>query len=508
MNAFASELAQAEPIDAPEPLPLRRALPAAEPFPLSALGPVLEGAARAIMDQVQCPDAIAAQSVLGAASLAVQAHADVVIPATGHSRPLSLFLVTVAASGERKSAADGEALAPVYEREEVLRDRYAREKPGYDNGKAAWEDARKKALGKAKGDYAAARAALDAIGFAPVAPLAPMLLAREPTLSGLHKLYGEAGPSLGLFNDEAGGFLGGHGMNDDNRLQMGSGLSELWDGKAINRVRVGDGASILPGRRLAAHLMVQPGVADRLLSNVELSQQGLLSRMLVAAPPSLAGTRMQRAADPGSKVALAAYRARLGELLAAKVQMHDGGLQPLRLTLDYQAALIWSGFADEIERLLGPGGALEPVRGFANKLPEHAARLAGILELVADSCAELIGPRSMEQGIALARFYVGEALRLFHAGSIPAAVVQAEQLLTWLHQVWEQPLVAISHVYQRGPNAIRTKEKARAAIEVLEEHGWLVRLKGGASIDGKRHRDVWRVHPALSQVSQLSQGTL
>lgn len=503
MSAFASALGRAEPIDTPEPLPLRRALPPAEAFPLSALGSVLGGAARGIMDLVQCPDAIAAQSVLGAASLAAQAHADVVIPATGHAKPLSLFLVTVAASGERKSAADGEALGAIHDREEVLREYHARARPRYENQKIAWEDARKKVLGRCKGDYAAACAALDALGPAPVPPLAPMLLVREPTLGGLHKLFGESGPSLGLFSDEAGSFLGGHGMSDDNRLQMGAGLSELWDGKAISRVRVGDGASILPGRRLAAHLMVQPGVADRLLSNVELTQQGLLSRMLVAAPPSLAGTRMQRPNDPASATALRTYTSRLGDMLAAKATMHDGGLQPRRLELDYCARGTWSAFTDETERALGPGGALEPVRGFANKLPEHAARLAGVLELVANGEAELIGPRSMEKGIALARFYMSEALRLFHAGAVPPAVMQAEQLLSWLHIGWGQPLVGIAHVYQLGPNGIRTKERARAAIEVLEQHGWLMRVEDGATIDGKRHRDVWRVHPPLSQVSQL-----
>jgi hypothetical protein len=34
---------------------------------------------------------------------------------------------------------------------------------------------------------------------------------------------------------------------------------------------------------------------------------------------------------------------------------------------------------------IGPNGALEPVRGLANKLPEHAARLAAILALVDES---------------------------------------------------------------------------------------------------------------------------
>ena len=503
MSRFATLLEAAEPVFAPEPLLLRRALPPAEPFPLVALGPVLEGAARAIMDRVQCPDAIAAQSVLGAASLAAQAHADVIIPATGHARPLSLFLVTVAASGERKSAADGEALAPLHRREEALRDQYARARSRHDNAKAAWDEARKRALSKSKGDYAAGRDALEQIGPPPVPPSAPMLLVREPTLGGLHKLFGEGEPSLGLFSDEAGGFLGGHGMSEENRLHMAAGLSELWDGASIRRVRVGDGATILPGRRLAAHLMVQPGVADRLLSNVELGQQGLLSRMLVAAPASLAGTRLQHAADPRSRSVLDAYGRRLSDLLELEAPKNNGCLQPRRLELDGRAADLWRAFTDDTERQIGPGGMLEPVRGFANKLAEHAARLAGVIQLVETPQASGIGGEAMEHGITLARFYAGEALRLFHTGAIPPEVAQAELLLNWLHAGWGKPFVGISHVYQRGPALIRTKAKARAPIDILVEHGWLHPVTDGVEIDGKRHRDAWRVMPALSQVSRL-----
>ncbi|MBF0819946.1 DUF3987 domain-containing protein, partial [Streptococcus acidominimus] len=64
----------------PERLPLFPPLPPAAPYPLDALGPILGEAASAIARKVQAPAAIAAQSVLAAASLAVQAHADVRMP--------------------------------------------------------------------------------------------------------------------------------------------------------------------------------------------------------------------------------------------------------------------------------------------------------------------------------------------------------------------------------------------------------------------------------------------
>src|SRR6202043_81345 len=72
------------------PLPLFPPLAEPEPFPTAALGATLSRAAKAIASKVQVPPAMAAQSVLAAASLAACAHADVMLP-YGQARPLSLF---------------------------------------------------------------------------------------------------------------------------------------------------------------------------------------------------------------------------------------------------------------------------------------------------------------------------------------------------------------------------------------------------------------------------------
>lgn len=63
-----------------------------------------------------------------------------------------------------------------------------------------------------------------------------------------------------LFLVEGGRFIGGHAMNPDNLLRTAAALSGLWSAVPMDRVRSGDGAIKLYGRRLAVHLMVQPGV--------------------------------------------------------------------------------------------------------------------------------------------------------------------------------------------------------------------------------------------------------
>ena len=243
--------------------------------------------------------------------LAVQAHADVEIPATGHVKPTSLFMISVAASGERKSAADAEALWPVRKREKALREAYASEVPEYLKLKAAWDAARKKALDGTKGDKHAIKGKLDDVGDAPPTPLEPMLTCGEPTFEGLCKLLAAGQPAMGLFSDEGGSFIGGHGMSPDAKLRTVAGLSGMWDGSPTKRVRALDGSSIITGKRLSSHLMAQPGAAALMLTDPVLLDQGFLSRVLVSAPASTAGTRFQREPDPASGAALSRYHRRI-----------------------------------------------------------------------------------------------------------------------------------------------------------------------------------------------------
>src|SRR5215469_7240689 len=86
-EAVRESVRRAEDVKPEPPRPLMRELPPADPFPVDALGEVLVTAARAIHDRVQAPLAICGQSVLAAAALANQGHADVELPiGPGQSR--------------------------------------------------------------------------------------------------------------------------------------------------------------------------------------------------------------------------------------------------------------------------------------------------------------------------------------------------------------------------------------------------------------------------------------
>ena len=472
-------LAEAKPASFDGPLPLFPPMPKPEPFPIEALGPVLSPAAAAIARKVQVPEAIAAQSVLAAASLAAQAHADVLLP-YGQTRPISLNFVTVARSGDRKSTADNEALWPVRKHEEKLRQQHDAEHRAWSIAHAAWSAEKRKIEVDRNRTFEQRRVDLVELGPEPTRPLHPFLTSPDPTVEGLAKAWAHAPAALGIFTAEGGQFIGGHGMSQDHRLKTAAACSEIWDGRPIKRIRAMDGVSILHGRRLSMHLMVQPDAAAQFLSDPLLRDQGLLSRVLVAAPETIAGERLYRDVAPEDNAAIKAYGARLLSILEAPLPLQYGKaneLAPRTLRLSAEAESAWRKFHDHVEIQCGTGGELRLIQDFAAKAAEHVARIAGVLTILEDIRASEIGLEAMRCAIALVDWYIAEALRLQGAARTDPRLMRAHQLLQWMQQQ-SDPLIPFRDILRLGPSATRTKSAAEEALRILAEHGWVAEEKG------------------------------
>lgn len=499
-----ARLEAAETIRDEGPRPLFRPLPTGAPFPIAALGPVLGVAAQAIETMIQCPLECAANSVLAVASLAAQGRANVILPiGSGKAAPLSLFLLTVLDSGERKSSADGMALKPVRDFDRELMEQGQAERLAYDAAKDAYEAGHRQLCSKMKGDRATLQAALEAMGPPPQPPLAPVLApSGDPTIEGLFRVYQQGQPSLAMLCDDAATFLGGHSLKAEQKVSTTGVICRAWDGSPLERIRGGDGITVLHGRRLALHLMMQSGVAAGFLSDRQFADQGLLARFLFAAPAPRAGTRMRddaayQLAMSGVASELANYNAAIGRLLRQRVRWKNeqdralgAHFNELHFTPDARALFV--EFGNSIEAEIGPKGTYAPVRAFASKLAEHAARIAGILELMRYPDAAAIEAPTLAAAIELAKFYLEEALRLHAAGAIDPALHEAERLREWL-LARPAECIGLRDVYRLGPSAIRDARKARAAMAVLSEHGWARPIEGGALIDGAAHKEAWEI---------------
>jgi hypothetical protein len=503
-TAIADAIKEATVPMSERPRPLYRELPPADPFPVEALGETLCKAARAIESMIQCPMACAANSVLAVASLAAQGRANVILPiGQGKPAPLSLYLLTVLDSGERKSSADGMALKPVRDTEREIAELENGARQSFTAKLAAHEANAKHLTNKLKGDRAALEAALHNLGPPPQPPLLSVLApSGDQTMEGLFRIYQQGRPSLAMLCDDAATFLGGHSLKAEQKAGTTANLCRAWDGSKLERIRGGDGVTVLYDRRLACHLMVQPGVAAGFLSDSQFADQGLLARFLVSAPQGRAGTRIR---DDAAYQALAYnvaldledYNAAIADLLRQPVRWKDENDRALGVELDAlhftpEARALYVDFANAIEGELGPKASLAMAKAFASKLPENAARIAGTLALLADPAASQIEAPKLADAIILAKYYLGEAVRLMASGAIDPELRLAESLVEWLHAQAGQT-IGLRDIYRLGPNAIRQADKARRVMAVLCEHGWARPMPDGAEIEGQRHKEAWEI---------------
>jgi hypothetical protein len=438
---------------------------------------------------------ICGNAVLAVAGLAAQAHADVELP-TGEVKPLSLFLMSIAPSGERKTSTDNLALRPVREQETALRREHELASGAHDIAFAAWDAERKKILADKRLDFDRRKVSLERLGPEPKAPLSPIIVCHEPTFEGLARLLMNGQPSVGIFASEGGVFIGGHGFSEESKLRTAAGLSLLWDDGGLTRVRAGEGATALVGRRVALHLQAQPDVAARVFSDPVLTDQGLLSRILVLAPETRRGTRFWKEPSPEHERAAHAYVEQVNRLFRRPMPLKQGTrneIQPRHLPFCAEARQLWIEFADGVERQLGPSGELQPIAGFAAKLPEHAARIAAVLSMFEDPDAHQIDANALLRGITLSGHYVEAALRLHGQSRLNVELIDAELLLQWARHRADRGLISLPDIVQTGPNRIRETATARRLVGILEQHRRLERVPGTVKVNGKERREVWRV---------------
>lgn len=468
MNASLSNVLSAPITDGwpDDPLPLVVELEKPEPFPMDALPSVLADYGRVIQRCTQAPDALVGNSLLAAASLAVQPYANVVLP-HGASVPLSLDIISIAESGERKSAVD----------RLVLHAHAAFEKTKSDQQREEVEQRNR--LPKAE---------MEKIEI----PRESVFLASDPTVEGLCKLLHAGLPSIGVFSAEGGRFLGGYGMSDDASLRTAAGLSLFWDGSPVDRVRAGDGASKLYGRRVALHLMAQPRAAFQWLGNPILKDQGLFSRCLIAYPQSTAGSRLFRPERADETPAAAAYVTRMTELLGGRWPINEfHELQPQLMRIVGPARELWVKQHDRIE--IAIAGDLRPIRSFASKAAEHMARIAGVFTLMTDPGATTVSEDAMHQAAIMVEFYLSEALRLSDVQPQHERGEQALVLWGWLVQRGKRH-ITLPELAQYGPAKLRKAQTLRSLMEVLAEH-YLVRSVPDGLVEyaGKSRREAWEV---------------
>ncbi len=472
-DATQSEWPEPEPLTAPlDPLP----------YPVDGLPPMLRDAVREAQAFVQAPMALVACSALAALSVAAQGLVNV-----RRDRhligPVSLYLLAVADSGERKTTCDSIFSPALRKWESGQLTQMASELASQEAALAAF-DAKKagvldaiKTKRRRSQDTAKEEDELDALAHeAPQPVIVPRLLYADATPEALAHALATGWPTAGVLSAEAGAVLGSHCMGQDTILRYLALLNVMWEGGEFQVDRRSKPSFQLRHRRLTVGLMAQPdamrGFMDR-AGNLP-SGTGFIARFLIAWPASTQGTRAYRLA-PTAMPAVERFELRITELLDTPLSTDmQGGLTPIVLDLSPAGHAAWVRLHDRIEEGLGSGGAYQAVRDVAAKAAENVARLAALFHVLEHGPAGTIGVEHVLGAEEVVCWHLHEARRLLAEIDTPPALAAAIRLDNWLLNeacTTGDARIPTTRIYQYGPACVRDSRDVKAALATLNERG-------------------------------------
>lgn len=434
----------------------------------------------------QAPFAMCGNAALSAMTFAVQHLANVNVPGTRFIKPLTNFYVTIAQSGERKSTVNGLAMNGVEMAEAELEKECVELEKEHARKLFYYERNKQRVKGDKSADY-------DEMGEEPPPPKKATLVLKDPTADGIFCSLQTGQYSQGLWTEEGGTLVGGFAMSKDQRRRTTGIFNQLWDGKSLDRPRVGSNEKIR-GRRFAMHIFIQPKTSIDLVEDELMKDQGLLARMLMSEPDTLVSKRPYTRPSEESFDVCAAFDDHIKKLvlLTPRYNSMGDGLDPRTVYVCDQAEPLWIDFYNEVELKLAD--EYKSIIGFASKAAEHVLRISAVIELFQDPGALEITTKSLQSGIALVRYYLAEQLRIQH--SRPTEEEEnAQVLIDWLNENWEEEFVSIPCIGKFGPNSIRKSKVAKLAVELAVEHGHLQVWPNKETIRGFPRKTVFRVIP-------------
>ena len=173
------------------------------------------------------------------------------------------------------------------------------------------------------------------------------------------------------------------------------------------------------------------------------------------------------------------------------------------------------------------GGPFAELTGDASKSAEQAARIAGVIALFEDPNVEEIGAETTARAVAIARWFLYEALRLFDVAAIDGTAANARDLWAWISrrdrklkdgQLSPRYVTRTGLLQNATPKRLRKKAALDPALDELLERRLLrsvpnVRIGGVCvpkayevreGLNASRAKGASSASPQLAPLAQLA----
>lgn len=295
----------------------------------------------------------------------------------GYKEPLNLWICCALPKGNRKSELVRVYVQPLVQYEEEVKPGIEQEITKAEAHNTSIQEEIKNAKKNIKDRTEREEKIAELLNMLqPVKPL-PQLFTNDTTAEALQNLLLEQGETMSILSDEGGifeimaGLYNKGNANIDVFLQSHAGTSV--------RVNRGGGRKVIMNNpALSFGISPQPEVISKLAKgNKEaFEEKGILARFLFGLPKSNIGFRSFRQLIDIDANAQRDYK----ECIHSLLEM-DRSDNPPVLSLEPSALEDWMNFGQWVEDQLRPGAALEPIKGWASKLPGAVLRIAGNFHL-------------------------------------------------------------------------------------------------------------------------------
>lgn len=396
-----------------------------EPFPLEVLPVDIKGAIEEVEKITKAPIPLIFASCMSVISATVQGLVNATYPTLNGNKsvPCSLFFLTLADSGERKTSVDSHFKKPLIDWEKEKVKEYGTAMKSFKGAKKAW-DTRTKILENQMQKSPNPNSSQITSDFTthyqnePEKPIKKKLIIMDATTEAFMKEL-QSYPVKAQLSSEGGTILGSNAMGVENIMKTLGQYNELWDGNGIQRDRIAEEANVSVGEvRVTLGVAVQPSVFDQFMVNTKRlgKDSGFLARFLLSRPISTKGTRFidisrQKIETPYLKN----YNERISQLLNLDIRFNndDKIFQCIDILMSREAETLWEDFYNRIEEQQDEGGNYDHISGFASKSSEHLVRLATCLHIFCDKTGQnsLIEKDIIESAIEIMYWYIREQKR-------------------------------------------------------------------------------------------------
>lgn len=439
-------------------------------YPIEHLPKPLQELTYELVDKVQCPIPLVTNAILASLSLAIQGLVNVARDKELVS-PVSLYLMAIAESGERKTGANNAVINHILnlDNQRYVADGEARK--AYKTALDIWtaeKEGLTQQLKNAVKNGQPTQTIKDEIKQLdkekPQPPRGKTMIYEDTTPEGLIKALYHGCPSAGIFSDEAGIVFGSHGMNSESIKRNLATTNKLWEGGEVRTTRAdAENNKLIVDRRLTLCLATQESTVRDFYENSRglARGTGFGARFLISWPKSKQGQRLYKE-PPQKMVHKEQFIARTLELLHIPLTINEdtGALQPITLYLTVKAKQAWIRFFNDTEQELRTGGELETIKDVTSKAADNVARLAALFHVYEQGVTGLISEAHIINAAHIMTWHLMESRRFFGEISLDKELSHVVIFDNWLQKYCldnHTTRISTMKARQLCPNPLRGK---------------------------------------------------